>query len=353
MASPAWFFSTLAQASAAIIALTIAFTITSYSTRREYIQDRSDRFREKLIRYQEQYQGIMDNMARTIKDEVDIDYDSVRFDLVNDDPESWADNQDNPDAALFWAYLSGVGGLLADVDPALGPSIEDEELGAINNAARNLAPLIDTGTDSSEEIYKAVTGSDDVPDDYYTVDFLEEGRKVEAWLARNLTERYENQSGVCPGEMPTSGKNFYSWGKLLEQFRLDTKILTGRTPATELTDFMNPEFAGRVVITVFQLAIVGVFLPTLFLISSPAATVPSCIADLYTWLPAWLRNWSIYILQGGLLFLSAMYTRRLFSLMTKQLNYRPASTMAQLLGVEGEGNGEDEDVGPEEDQETS
>lgn len=38
MASPAWFFSTLAQASAAIIALTIAFTITSYSTGREYIQ---------------------------------------------------------------------------------------------------------------------------------------------------------------------------------------------------------------------------------------------------------------------------------------------------------------------------
>jgi len=349
MASPAWFFSTLAQASAAIIALTIAFTITSYSTRREYIQDRSDRFREKLIRYQEKYQGIMDNMARTIKDEVNIDYDSVRFDLVNDDPESWAANQNNPDAALFWAYLSGVGEILANVDPALGPNIEDEELGAINDAARNLVPQIDTGTNSSKEIYKAVTGSDDVPDDYYTEDFLEEGRKVEAWLARNLTERYENQAVIRPGEMPTSGKNFYSWVKLLDEFRLDTKILTGRTPATDLTDFMSPKFAGRVLITVFQLAIVGVFLPTLFLVSSPAATVPSYIADFYTWLPAWPRDWSIYILQGGLLFLSAMYTRRLFSLMTKQLNYRPASTMAQLLGVEGKGDEEDGDVGLKED----
>jgi len=335
MASPAWFFSTLAQAAAAIIALTIAFTITSHSTRREYIQDRSDRFREHLIRYQEKYQGIMDNMAHAVSEEVNFDYDGARFDLVEDDAESWAATQNDPKAALLWAYLSGVGGILADVDPALGPNIEDSEMGALHVAGRNVVPLLTRGSDSVEEIYNAVEGVD-VPNNFYFEDIFDEGRRVEAWVSRNLTERYENQLGVQPGEMPLSGKNFYSWVTLLEEFRLDTKVLTGRTPATELTDFMSPRFAGRIMITSFKLAIFGVFIPIIFLISSPEATVPSQISDLFTWVPKWIHDWSYYIPQFILLLLSAEYTRRLFSLMIHQLNYSPASTMVRLLGGDDE-----------------
>ena len=334
-ASPAWFFSTLAQASAAIVGLTIAFTISAYTTRQEYRQNRTDRFQDELIRYQEKYQGILSNMSHELREQSRFDTSKKRFRLSDDEEEDeveeWAEDQQDTEVAKVWAHLSTASNILSEIEPALNPNLDEDELGTLHVAARRLPGYFDPSWTDAEELYKQLSGDSNVPQGFHVEDVLGQGDRVETWLARNLTERYDNQMLTQAGEVP-SGENFYSWATLLAEFRRDTKLLSGKLPSTELTDFMSPKFAVKVLWLDFWLTITGVLLPSVFLVSSPQAQIPSILIDIITIVPQWIRNWGVYGVQIILIGLSGYFTIRLFVLMFQQIVNEPPTTMNELLG---------------------
>lgn len=335
--SPAWLFSTLAQATAAIVGLTIAFTISSYTTRKQYVLERTDRYRDEIIDFKEKYQYVFDNMARSLKEKSSFSYSSVRFNL-EEDIESWADQQPDSKTAEVWAKISGIADVLSDVDPNLDPEMTRQQVGKINQVSEELPAHFGTGTDSAEQLFRelgSVSQDENLPDNYYFEDVIDEGRRVESWLSRHLTSRFDNQVATKPGDMPLSGKNFYSWATLFEELDRDAKHLASRSVGTEVDDFLNREFSTNIIITDLKLSLVGIFIPSLFLISSPSANWPIIITK---FIPYSLLSWLLYPVEILLVAFVAYYTVKLFAYMLIDLNYKIPTTMADALGVNGENN---------------
>lgn len=68
MAEPEWFFSTLAQASAAIAGLIIAFSVVLYQLERERHERRTEHLREELIQFRNKYENIIRTMGGCLAD---------------------------------------------------------------------------------------------------------------------------------------------------------------------------------------------------------------------------------------------------------------------------------------------
>jgi len=336
----AWLFSALAQATAAIVGLTIAFTISSYTTRREYVLDRTDKYRDEIIEFKGKYQYVFDNMSTTLKEDSTFHYDKVRFDL-NDDAENWAEDQLDPKTAEAWAYISGIADILSEVDPNLDPDMTREQVGTINQGSEKLLGYFANGTDVSKEIYREVvelSEDSDVPEEYYYEDIFDEGRRVESWLSRFLTTKYDNQVATKPGDMPLSGQNFYSWATLFEELDRDAKHIASRSVGTDVNDFLNQEFSTNIIITNIKLSIVGIFIPLLLLVSSPGAKWPEFIAS---YVPYSLLSWLLYPVEILLVFAVVYYTSHLFHYMLVDLNYEVPTTMREVLGSEDTDSGND------------
>ena len=336
-ASPAWFFSTLAQATAAIVGLTIAFIITTHMSRREYIRRRTDRIHEDTIRLREKYHGVFDTMAHLLREECDFSYAQVRFDLDNEIDE-WAENQEDPAAARVWAYVSGVAQILTDIESAYSPELDNEDFGRLNRAGRNLPSSLDV-MGSGQGVYVQVTNtSSEPPSGFHVEDIFEDHDRIRSWLSRNTTEDHDHTAGVAPDPDLFSGKNIFSWATISEEFERDITLLTSKTPSTDVTDnFTSPNFARRVLITDAKLAVVGIFLPLLFLVSSPDVSLPQLISQFIEGLSdwSWVVDWSTIVLEVILLATSGRYTAGLFVLMLVDLGYTPPSTMRDLLEPPG------------------
>ncbi|GGL67086.1 hypothetical protein [Halocalculus aciditolerans] len=331
--SQAWLLSALAQATAAIVGLTIAFTISSYTTRREYVLSRTDRYRDEIIEFKEKYQYVFDNMARALKESSSFRYENVRFNL-DEDIDSWAENQRDPKTAEVWARISGIADALSDIEPNLNPDMTREQVGMINKASEELPWYFGSGTDSSKQVYREVAGLNedaDLPDGYYFEDIFDEGRRVESWLSRFLTTKYDNQVATKPGDMPLSGQNLYSWATLFEELNRDAKHIASRSVGTDVDDFLNREFSTNILITDIKLSIVGILIPLLLLVSSPGAKWPEFITS---HVPDSLLSWLLYPVEILLIFAVAYYTGYLFLYMLVDLNYEVPTTMKEALGVE-------------------
>ena len=179
MVSSAWFFSTLAQATAAIIGLTLAFTVSTHLSRRERRKARTDELRKELADLREKYQYVLDTMSRALRDsDARFNTSGIRFDLTDEqnDIEQWAAQQPDSETARAWAYTSGAAAILSDIDVLSEYTLDREELSQLNGAATELKNLFARGGGIDETLYRQITQTDagSVPSDYYFEDIFEE-----------------------------------------------------------------------------------------------------------------------------------------------------------------------------------
>lgn len=334
MVSSAWFFSTLAQATAAIIGLTLAFTISTHLSRRERQKARTDELREELADLREKYQYVLDTMSRALRDsDAQFNTPDIRFDLTGEqnDVEQWAAQQPDSETARAWAYISGAAAILSNIDVLSEYTLDRKQFSQLNGAATELKNLFRRSGGIDETLYQQITQTDtgSVPSDYYFEDILEENNRVESWWSRYSTTYHDNIAGVRPNDPAFTGKNLFSWAMLFEDMERDGIEIGSHAVGTEVTsDFMSPRFVERVIWTSMKLGFVGVLLPSLFLISSPGATLPVVVVSM---IPPWVTGWGTILVQGGLLVVTGFYSLVLFLIMLLDVHYE-LPTMASALG---------------------
>jgi hypothetical protein len=347
MVTPAWFYSTIAQASAAIIGLTIAFTVSTHLSRRERRRRRTDKAREEAIELKQRYQPLMDTIARTIKENADINVDNTRYELEDvSSVESWASNKNAPISAQIWALTSGISQTLSDFT-VLSAEPTREQLAKLQNAVQELEYTLlyrDNGNDKT--LYTEITGQppEEAEGFYYHDDILEDTERISAWLDRNRRTRDENIAGARPSDL--TGKNIFSLTTIMEILDSDLDNFGVNAVESDLTaDFLQRNFGSHVLSTSTRLAVFGIFLPILFLISPPdlslpmwiVEVIPSTVFDVIDGAQTLLN----LLAQITILSASAFYTVRLFTIMRLDMN-TTVPTMGELLGVEDENESEAE-----------
>lgn len=347
MVTPAWFYSTIAQASAAIIGLTIAFTVSTHLSRRERRRRRTDKVREEAIELKQRYQPLMDTIARTIKEATDISVDNTRYELEDvSSVESWASNKNAPVSAQIWALTSGISHILSEFT-ILSAEPTREQLEKLQNAVQELEYSLlyrDNGNDRI--LYTEITGQppEEAERFYYHDDILEDADRISAWLDRNRRTRDENIASARPRDL--TGKNIFSLVTIMEILDSDLDNFGVNAVESDLTaGFLQRNFGSHVLSTSARLAVFGIFLPILFLISSPDLSLPMLVVEV-------IPSSVIDVIDGAHILLnllaqltilsaSAFYTIRLFTIMRLDMNTN-VPTMAKLLGVDGEGESNNE-----------
>ncbi len=355
MISPEWYYSTIAQASAAIIGLTIAFTVSTHLSRRERRRRRTDKAREEAVDLKQKYQPLMDTIARTIKDSSDIDYDNIRYELEDvSSVEDWASDQINPVSARVWALTSGISYVLSDFS-LLSAEPSRDQIEILQNAVEELEYNLlyrDNGNDRilySELMDQPIEEADN---HYYFDDILDENERISAWLDRNRRTRDENIAGARPNDL--TGKNIFSLVTIMEIVDAELDDFGINVVESDLTaDFLQRDFGTYVLSTSMKLASFGIFLPVLFLISLPdfslpvwvVEQIPSTIFDAID-----IGDALLHLAAEIIIFvMTSFYTLRLFTIMTIDMN-TTVPTMSDLLGnsdkadQDGESNQETDDT---------
>jgi hypothetical protein len=341
MVTPAWFYSTIAQASAAIIGLTIAFTISTHLSRRERRRRRTDKARNEAIQFKQKYQPLLESIARDIQQETQINVDETRYELEDvSTVESWADDSHDPVSGRIWALTSGISNILSDFT-LLSAEPTRNQLETMQNAVQELEYNLlyrDCGNDRA--FYTEITGQqpEDADGFYYHDDILGDDESISAWLDRNRRSRDENIAGARASDL--TGKNIFSLATIMEILEADLDDFGVSVVESDMTaDFLQQDFGTHVLSTSLKLAAFGIFFPILFLVSTPDISLP---AEVVTVIPTvifdvlngihMVLNFSAQI---TIVCLSAFYTLRLFTIMRIDME-TTVPTMGQLLDVDSE-----------------
>lgn len=312
MVSPAWFFSTLAQVTAAILGLTTAFAFSVFDRRQAELSRRNDQFRGEINNIREKYQPVLDTISSELRDNADFDRPGVRFDLERLDEQEWAEEQTDSTAARIWANTSGISHLLADTD-LLSATLDRDDLYHLNSAAQTLVELLGHGGEE-EQLYKEITSSKNSPDSFYIDDIFEDRDRIAYWLNRHMSTSRANAVAMSPTGSGLTGKNIFSWVILLDELRSDGIELGTQAIRTDVGTNLEPGERLMSIIRVnIGLGIVGALIPSFLLISSP--DLGPVFVDLIPQSLEWLIDWATALIQLILLLLTAFLTYRLFTIM--------------------------------------
>lgn len=329
MAEHEWFFSALAQSSAAIIGFVFAFSAVLHQIEQQQINDRTDDLREELIKLQSKYAEIIDVLLFALMDLVDTDTSYLTdIDLHAFDFKKELDKDtdlENPGSAYVWGLLYRISTLLKGVGPSEDPNahylLTKQELDVLFSSAVALDIVFSSSTTSSnasnengvnrrviDAVAQEINGSSKVSptlelfDDYSLSDgslTTDKKNKVKEWLDTNLD--------VNQHEPPTiTGNNIYSFSILFDRLSNDVREVTLITHGTKIS---HESSVQPILMESLGLVIVGVFLPLASLF-----TYPQNIAIFG------LSDQGLLLYQASLLLLSAVFAVHLFYKLVRNAN---------------------------------
>jgi hypothetical protein len=334
MSSPAWFFSTLAQSAAAVIGLTVAFTVSTHLSRRERVNRKSKRLREELIDFRNRYRDILFNISSVLEEQADFDpsYDVGRnLADAKYDRGQWVESQSaTPVAAEVWGCTYGVAHMLTNVND-LEDLPGDQEFGRLREAISQLQDILDINYERGKQLYEEITDSpaDSTSSNYYHEDIFEEKGRMKHWLTHTTNARRVNTVTMTPDDSRLTGKNLFSLATLVREMENDSIDIAPLTADTRITDdFMSPDYTQRIIRTCGKLGIVGVLAPITLLISPAGASIPLWNQFL-DWIPDWIPNfgwvahYTTILIEVGLVATSAIFSYQLFRIMLREVGHEP------------------------------
>ncbi|MYL17991.1 hypothetical protein GLW36_15230 [Halorubrum terrestre] len=295
MVAPQYFFSTLAQASAAIVGFVIAVAAALYSLERQRVERRTDEYREALTEFRNRYgfalmaldsllEGEGGDTTKEMTDDLSLDNGELE-ELVREE------YNEKPATSLYMAHVRRILGIFNRIAPANDSILSPDELAALQQSIHwmyiqfynisgepNLVikELVGEVTDKPYSDFDEsadITLFDDTNGETayrpsHLQEWFKERRVVESELLRPTPE--EEDVLNVRGEY-TTGDNFWSVKVLAEYLHNDFQKLR-REPAGTAIDY---ESGIRPVLKISTyLILVGVILPTMFLFSVPV-TVPT------------------------------------------------------------------------------
>lgn len=285
MVAPEWFFSTLAQASAAIVGFIVALGTILYSLERQRRANRSDRLRQALIGFKGRYLGvaralflIANNGGVTTKPylkDFDHDRDTLR-EKITDDPEQQAEEL----TGLFWAHTYRVMKLLERVTPTSDYLLTADELDTLRDSVKWLTACVAVGGDLWKDLYLTLSPgppSGDVSNSDYRADFIpgdeegDPGRIIDKWIKHESGGRHRQWAGYSDDDLSLTGQNMYSLATVLQYLSDEVDEIEAMRAGT-IVEF-DPKIK-QLVVGSGLMTLVGVFLPSLFLMGPPTGDWP-------------------------------------------------------------------------------
>lgn len=294
MVAPQYFFSTLAQASAAIVGFVIAVAAALYSLERQRVERRTDEYRDALAEFKNRYGfalSTLDSMlegeggetTHKMTDDLSLDNDELE-ELVREEYDK------KPVTSLYLAHVRRILGLFHRIGPENDYLLSLDELDTLRESVYwmyiQFYNLGDEPNSAIKEFIKETTGKhyseheesaditlfgdgEDVTglNPFQLQQWFEERRTVESEILRPTPD--EDDALGIQGEYIT-GDNFWSIKILSEYLHNDFQKVCREAAGTAI----DYESGIRPVVKVSTyLILVGVIFPTMFLLSSPV-TLP-------------------------------------------------------------------------------
>lgn len=310
-----YFFSTLAQASAAVVGFIIAVAAVLYSLERQRVERRTDEYRDALTEFRNRYGfalTTLDSMLESeggdtthqMTDDFSIDGDELA-DLVYEECE------DKPVTSLLLAHVRRILGIFNRIGPENDYMLSTSELDALNGSitwiSQSYCQFNDDTDSTIKEFVEEVTGKPySAHDDSATIQLFGNFEGIQGFHAFQLEEWFEKRKAIDSEILrPTpmneeaddtlnnndylTGDNFWSL-KILSEYLMHDFRKVRREASGTVIDY---ESGIRLVVKVSTyLILVGVILPTVFLISAPVT------------LPVWFILLSQILLLTGTLILA-------------------------------------------------
>lgn len=295
MAAPQYFFSTLAQASAAIVGFVIAIAAALYSLERQRVERRTDEYRDALVEFKNRYGfalSTLDSMlereggktTHEMTDDLSLDNDELE-ELVREEYD------EKPVTSLYLAHVRRILGLFNRIGPENDYVLSLDELDALWESVYwmyiQFYNLGDEPNSAIKEFIKETTGkhyseheeSADITlfgdsgsvtgySPFQLQKWFEERRTVESEVLRPTPD----EDGVLDvRDEYITGDNFWTIKILSEYLHNDVQKVRREAFGTVI----DYDSGIRPVVKVSAyLILLGVILPTMFLFSSPILIPP-------------------------------------------------------------------------------
>jgi len=292
MAAPQYFFSTLAQASAAIVGFVIAIAAALYSLERQRVERRTDEYRDALVEFKNRYGfalSTLDSMlegeggetTHEMTDDLSLDNDELE-ELVHEEYD------ENPVTSLYLAHVRRILGLFHRIGPENDYVLSLEELDALWESVYwmyiQFYNLGDEPNSSIKEFIKEATGKHySEHEESADITLFGDSGNVTGYSPFQLQKWFEERRAVesevlrpAPDEDDVldirdeylSGDNFWSIKILSEYLHNDVQKVRREAVGTAI----DYESGIRPVVKISTyLILIGVILPTIFLFSSPVS----------------------------------------------------------------------------------
>lgn len=300
MVDPAYFFSTLAQVSATIVGFVIAFSVGLYPLERQRREGRTDRLRQALINFRNEYSSAIQAMS-SISHDGGVTTKAYLKDFSNDsndlrDQVQQDDDQRGDDSPVIWAHFYRIKQLLEKVDAENDYLLTSDEIESLQNSINWLYGYFDASNSDNSQFHRELSNlpNSDIPDGYYYDDVYDSGSgavnpedNLKRWIRVESDGRHRSWSGYSSDDSNLSGKNLFSFGTVLEYMEQDFDGIEARRSGTIL-DY-NPRIK-YILIGAFATGLAGIIVPMLFLFSPPETAT-----DLFT------SGWLLYKVQWAIL----------------------------------------------------
>lgn len=262
--SPEWFFSTIAQASAASIGFLIAFIAAQYSSRKNKHQENYNRLLDRLEEIEENYNPILGKLEDQLTGVTSfpsagggIDR-AFEIDVSQDDIEQVANQFSQPEAVKVYANLKRSQKLLNNLILPQPNNKKKEQLRLLNETSKYLSETLNQNGPAQTFLSDTSIGTL-TPDE-----------------VRNKNVFPNVLSRTYPGKPDIQTNTMKSWGDLMKKFRQETVRASMTAQNSELV--MNHAEYRILLDRVVTFFFVGVIFPMLFLLAwSPRALILSDI----------------------------------------------------------------------------
>ena len=284
MVNSAWFFSTLSQATAAIVGLLVSARLIQYQLERQRRERRTEDLREETKEFEEKFGDVISPMAGAFFENADLLIESTpslyEIHTLSSDELNLeiAMESSKPVVTLYWAHMVRVNHvLMEDIHPSPDPErhylLSEEGFGTLRDSIKWLKTNMDQRSAFIEYLYTDLGMEADSP---YTANVLDVDMPRESlheWLQRHYDWN------------PPSGKNLQSYQYVISELHRDFQRLDSLRQNTIITFESG---IGVFLKKASALIIVGVILPL--------TAITSDVPEFLSWL----------VIDGAILFMYEM-----------------------------------------------
>lgn len=255
MVDPAWFFSTLAQATAASIGFLIAFLAALYTARKNKTQNNYREFMSQLQRIEANYRPLLYRMEKQLSGVTDFPVadgtieNACEIDLSQSEIEDIAEEYNQPTAVKMWANLKRSQELLGRLVIPQPNNKKLQQVQRLNESSKAMIEQIDTMASAVEFLGDTNIGQ----------------LSPRAARKKEIFPEVEDEKSVIKKSSYPKTNTFQAWETVLSEFRQQTVRAAMWTQNSELTvDFEEFKIALNQILTLF---FIGVILPLILLLS--------------------------------------------------------------------------------------